>query len=182
MPGQNYIRVTVTGVQPGTCPCCVGGDVARILGSTADCICANFVGKLKKHAQRGLPAYHTCLRDITGRGRLFIYMLQKDILQVELTLLGAPAPREMIDIAELLKGLGEGITATFDEVGYTAEELIHPAEEHYDGPPMPLQNGLVTPEERLAHTLATGELYSGPEETREARPPRPVPESLKGHR
>lgn len=182
MAGLNYIKLTVTGAQKGICPCCVGGDVARILGSTAACLCEHFVGQLKKHAQKGLPEYHTCLRDVTGRGRLFVYMLQKDILHMELAVFGFLSFQEETAITEALRAVGERVDVIKADYGYTAEELEHRWVADESSVVLPEQ-GLVTAEQdaRLARIIAEGPPWENTE-LREERSPRPVPPPLSGHR
>jgi len=185
MAGLSTIKFVVTGVAKGTCPCCIGGEVAHVLGCTKDCLCGQFLKQLEKH-QKGLPRYHTCLRDLPGRGRLHVYMLQPDVLHVELATFGFLSYVEATAIGELLRATGEHLTASSSEYGYTAEELGHPPEDPsdpYNSLP-PYQHGLVTPEqdERLARALAEGPPWERAEELRPERSPRPIPPPLPGHR
>jgi hypothetical protein len=176
MAGLNYIKLTVTGVHKDACPCCIGGDVARTLGSEAACVCGLFEKALKKH-QKGLPPQHTCLRDLPGRGRLFVYMLQKGVLHVELTVFGFLSFQEKTAITEVLRAVGERVDAIESDYGYTAEELERRWVNDESSVVLPEQ-GLVTAEQdaRLAQLIADGPPWE------EGRSERPVPPPLEGHR
>lgn len=126
------------GLKKRTCPCCEGSNVAEKLGVPKDqqkCYCGRFVEELPR--AKGVPKYHTCIRELGGMGTMFVTQGEKDILRIEIRLKEHPDPDNLYRTIRYLEERHPGTTwrTEEDDPSKPFEPRFESTKPPVDGPP-----------------------------------------------
>lgn len=102
------------GLRKRTCPCCEGSDVAEKLGTPKDqqeCHCGKFVKDMPR--ERGVPKYHTCLRQLGGAGTMFVQEDQPDTLHITIRVKEMPSWEAFDEVRKFLEARHQQVMWAF---------------------------------------------------------------------
>ena len=105
------ITFTCRSLKTRTNPCHEGREVGKLLGIPIDqqeCYCDAFVKKLSRG--KGIPQQHTCIRQLSGMGRVFVTQDEPDVMRLELRLKEYPDPDRLYEAIRYLETRHPGTT------------------------------------------------------------------------
>lgn len=111
-------------LKKGTNPCHEGGVVAEKLGVPQDqqeCFCGRFVKDMPR--TRGIPKFHTCVRQLGDWGRIFVTQDEPDTMRIDVRLKKSPDPDICYRAIRYLEERHPGTVWRMENEGGGAEPL-----------------------------------------------------------